>query len=191
MLDREACERRVYRLATLLSGDPTAAAGVIESVVGAQPDLTRLDGAHMDRLTVLRSREVKPAMLVSPVVDTQITGALCELSAQQREAWVFRHVYRLEPREAARAMDCSVTATDRHLHSAEAAMRKQLGAKTTEAAELLLHYSMALDVPEFHRARQRRRRRIKLALRWIAIVGVLAAIIVFFVLVRDALEQAR
>ena len=55
MLDREACERRVYRLAALLTGNPVAATRVIRAVVGAQPDLRALDDAHMDRLTVLRS----------------------------------------------------------------------------------------------------------------------------------------
>src|SRR5262245_27370010 len=43
MLDRESCERRVYRLATLLTGDPRAATAVIIRVVDAQPDLRRLD----------------------------------------------------------------------------------------------------------------------------------------------------
>jgi hypothetical protein len=58
MADRESCERRVYRLATLLTGNPKLATGVITAVVDAQPDLRRLDSAHMDRLTVLRSREI-------------------------------------------------------------------------------------------------------------------------------------
>ena len=60
-MERPSCERRVYRLATLLTGDPVAATRVIESVVSAQPDLRRLDNAHLDRLTILRSREINPA----------------------------------------------------------------------------------------------------------------------------------
>ena len=41
MLDRAACERRVYRLATLLTGNPVAATKVITQVVDAQPDLRK------------------------------------------------------------------------------------------------------------------------------------------------------
>src|SRR4030095_11058661 len=122
MLDREACERRVYRLATLLTGNPIAATKVIAQVVDAQPDLRNLDSAHMDRLTVLRSREVKPAMLVHELAPPEMAEALANLTPQQREAWVFARVYHVPEREVARAMDCSVTATQRHLELAETAL---------------------------------------------------------------------
>ena len=47
MLDRVSCERRVYRLAVMLTGNPTAATRVISEVVNSQPDLSTLDSAHM------------------------------------------------------------------------------------------------------------------------------------------------
>src|SRR5688572_23257240 len=106
MLVREACERRVYRLATLLTGNPVAAAGVIAQVMDAQPDLRQLDGPHMDRLTVLRSREIPSAMLVDDAVPVALAQALAGLTPQQREAWILCQVYRTPIREAAKAMDC-------------------------------------------------------------------------------------
>ncbi len=177
MLDREACERRVYRLATLLTGNPVAATRVIESVVDAQPDLRRLDDTHMDRLTVLRSRELTPGRLVVGTVPPAVCEALALLTSQQREAWVFTHVYRVEMRDAARAMDCSVTATRRHLQVAEDTVAERLGAAVEQAVEALLSYSMALDVPAFYRAARRRRRRRRLLFMIGAVGAALLAII--------------
>ena len=165
MPDREACERRVYRLATLLTGNPNAAVDVIASVVGAQPDLSRLDNSHMDRLTVLRSREIKPSTLVGEQLGHQVSSALASLTSQQREAWVFAHVYRMPLREAAKAMDCSVHAAEQHLRSSTEAMAARAGSasEAAAAAAALLAYSMSLDVPQFFRQQQHRirvRRRV-------------------------------
>jgi hypothetical protein len=178
MLDRAACERRVYRLATLLTGNPLSATGVIGSVVDAQPDLRQLDSAHLDRLTVLRSREVEAARIVDERVDPASAGALAALSAQQREAWVLARLYRCGERETARAMDCSVTAVRLHLAQADRAMGAA-GAPPPEAvAQALRDYTLTLDVPEFYRAARRRRARIRLAFRLalagVAIMGLLA-----------------
>ena len=76
MLDRESCERRVYRLATLLTGNPNAAVKVIKSVVSAQLDLRKLDDSHMDRLTVLRSREIKSGAIINQLVPLKLAQAL-------------------------------------------------------------------------------------------------------------------
>ena len=183
MLDRGACERRVYRLATLLTGNPNAATKVIKRVLSAQPDLAELDSAHMDRLTVLRSRELRPAALVSELVAPRLSQALARLPAQQREAWVFARVYATPEREMSRAMDCSVTATQRHLEQAEQALEAQLGPAASEAAPGLLRYSMTLDVPEFYRQQELRRRRIRLSLKLAALAAaaaLLGALILFW-----------
>ncbi|MCH8165922.1 MAG: hypothetical protein IH889_09975 [Planctomycetes bacterium] len=190
MLNREACERRVYRLATLLIGDPVTATRVIEAVVDAQPDLRRLDSAHLDRLTVLRSREIGRATIVDAAVPPAVASALASLPSQQREAWVFIHVYRVPQRETARAMDCSVTATTRHLQMAEAAMAAPAGDLPRMAAEALLNYSMSLEVPTFWRA-QRRRRQTMRRLRLAIVVGlVLAAMILALMWLKGVLVAA-
>ncbi len=174
MRDRQSCERRAYRLAALLTGSPVAAVGVMEAAIEAQPDLQRLDGAHLDRLTVLRSREVEASAMVDDAVPRAVAEALASLPSQHREAWVFVNVYRLPQRQTARAMDCSVTATQRHLALAEEAMAKRLGDGARDAHASLLRYSMALEVPEFYRAGRRRRRR----LRRLMVAVVAAAILV-------------
>lgn len=176
MLDREACERRVYRLATLLTGNPVAATKVIAQVIDAQPDLRHLDSAHMDRLTVLRSREIKPAVLVSDQAPMAMTHALADLTAQQREAWIFARVYQMDAREIARAMDCSVTATQRHIEQADLFMRGRLGPDAQRASEALRRYSMTLDVPRFYRIDRQRTRRTRAALKWLAIAGAAAIV---------------
>jgi hypothetical protein len=173
MPDRAACERRVYRLAAILTGDPIKATTVISQVVGSKPNLAELDSAHMDRLTVLRSREIRPATLVSDEVPLGVATALQALPAQQREAWVFARVYQTPPREMSRAMDCSSTAAERHLQLASAAMARVAGGADADAARSFLRYSMSLDVPEFYRAAQRRRRRLRLAML-LVVIGILA-----------------
>ncbi len=179
MLDRHACERRVYRLATLLTGNPIAATGVIRAVIGAQPDLGNLDNAHMDRLTVLRSREIAASTLVGEAIAGITASALADLAVQQREAWIFSRVYRLGDREMARAMDCSTTALKAHLDQAEAAMGKALGSAIDKAAGSLLDYSLSLEVPPFYRENLRKRRRMKLVGRaaiWLLAIAVVVAV---------------
>lgn len=183
MLDRQACERRVYRLATLLSGDPAAATRVISDVLDAQPDLARLDSTHADRLTILRTRELLASMpkstaaiIVDDALPHDIARALAHLEPQQREAWVLMRVYRMTDRETARTMDCSATATARHVELAESALREARGRERAEAAaEAVRTYAMSIDVPPFHRRRIRRRRQMRL-LAWLAIPVAIAVL---------------
>jgi hypothetical protein len=188
-LNREACERRVYRLATLLTGNRVAATRAIQSVIDVQPDLRKLDSAHMDRLTVLRSREIEAATLVDDQVPHRVAAALASLERQQREAWVFARIYRLAPREAAKAMDCSVTAASRHLERADDAIRAALGDQAGEAAESLVRFSMSLDVPEFYRKRRALRRRLRWGIRLIVALLVFVIVVAAFLIVRALVER--
>jgi hypothetical protein len=181
MVDRTACERRVYRLATLLTGHPVAATRVISRVVAAQPDLRRLDSARLDRLTVLRSRDIPGGVLADDAVPREAAAALAGLTPQQREAWVLVRVYRTSAREVGRAMDCSVTAMRHHLAAADEAMGVSDG---DDIAAALREYSLGLDVPEFYRVARRRRRRVRLVVRLalaIIAVGAVALIVRLFV----------
>lgn len=171
MLDRLACERRVYRLAALLTGDPIAATKVIEQVVGSQPDLAQLDSAHMDRLTVLRSREIRTAAMAHDLVPISTAEAVSRLLPQQREAWVIGRVYETPLREMSRAMDCSTTAAERHLLQADVAIRAAIGVDPAIAAKQFLRASLTMDVPAFYRARQVRRRRVRAVLILLVIAG--------------------
>ena len=174
MLDRSACERRVYRLATVLTGDPSAALRVIEQVVGVQPDLRRLETSRLDRLTILRSREQRTRRLGAGVPE-RLAAALSALTAQQREAWVLTFVYQVAEREAAKAMDCSVQAYEVHLKKAEGRMR-EAGMHTKAAAMAVLRYSLELEVPGFYRENLKKRRRWRVAMISLVLLIGLAAL---------------
>jgi hypothetical protein len=68
-----------------------------------------------------------------------------------------------------RAMDCSSTAAERHLLQADVALRAAIGTEPSVAASQFLKCSLALDVPEFYRSRQRLRRRIRRIVMWVMI----------------------
>jgi hypothetical protein len=182
MPEREACERRVYRLATLLTGHPQAAVGVVTVVVDAQPDLSRLDSSHMDRLTVLRSRDIRSGVITSELVPPRVAAALADLPQQQREAWVLSRVYRMDERETAKAMDCSLTAIQRHIEHADHAMARALSRSVKDGTEALRRYAMTLDVPPFHRAKQRRRRIVRRVAR-LAPAAVVIAVLITAILI--------
>jgi hypothetical protein len=177
MLDRESCERRVFRLAVLLTGDSTAAVKVIAQVLDSQPDLRNLDGAHMDRLTVLRSREIKTLPMTDPGVPAAVAEALSQLPMQQREAWVFGRVYRLEPREMSRAMDCSTTALTMHLEQADAAMVRWLGRDAQQVGEQVLRYSLTLEVPRLYRQLRIRDERLRVIFNRVLVVASVLAFV--------------
>jgi len=172
---RRRAEKRVYRLATLLTGDPIAATRVLDAVLASQPDPTRLDRAHLDRLTILRCREVEPAQLVADQVPVEAARAVWRLPAQQREAWVLVRADRRPLREAARAMDCSVTATRRHLERAEAGLAESLGSGAAAATAALVEHVASIEVPAFHRAARRARAQRRRVIALVAIVAVILA----------------
>lgn len=180
----DACERRVYRLALLLTGGPPAAIDVVESVVSDGRDLGKMDSARLDRLTLLRARErvagrtgpVRGAW-ADPAVGRTVSETLACLRPQQREAWVLSRVYRLPEREMARSMDCSLTAARRHLEQADTVVSGRLGERAATVADELLHVSLAVDVPAIYRARRVRRRRIRRAVRTAAVVLAAAAVV--------------
>lgn len=185
MLDRESCERRVYRLAVLLTGRQKSAVAVIEQVVGARPDLQSLDSEHMDRLTVLRSREQAGGALKLPGLDAAVASAIAELPSQQREAWIFISLYQLDDRTAAKAMDCSFRAARQHHDLAVEKLREHLGARLEWAAKSVREAMMRLDVPEFYRARQRTRKKIR---RTLLVLAIIAAILTTLVVVLWVME---
>lgn len=189
MLDRESCERRVYRLAVMLTGNPAAATSVISQVVGSKPDLAQLDSAHMDRLTVLRSREIRPASLVHELIPPRAADAVAALSPQQREAWVLGRVYGTPLREMSRAMDCSSTAAERHLLQADVAIRNAIGIDPSVAAAQFLKASLAIDVPEFHRRLQLAKRRMRLAAIGIGLILVTSGLVALIVWWTRPMEQ--
>lgn len=140
---------RTYRLALLLTGTPAGAARVTREVLAARGAAAAIDEAHLDRLTILRARDVLPARIADDRLESAAAAALATMGAQRREAWILADVYRLPVREVACAMDCSKTAAARHLDAA----RSVIGERGAEFAAALQAWALAVDVPSFSRRR--------------------------------------
>ena len=112
---------------------------------------------------------------------TRVSETLAGLAHQPREAWLLSRTYRMPLRDVARAMDCSSTATARHLQQAEEALAGALGDDVGEAARTLLDYSLTLVVPEFFRAGRRRREHLR---RVVIAIALLASVFVMMWLAR-------
>lgn len=173
-MDPIALERRIHRLAVLLLGDHARAGAVVDGVLAART----LDPALVDRLTVLRTREVldheRRGAHDLPGIPDAVARAIADLDYQAREAWVLGTVFALPLREVARAMDCSRTAARAHLDRAEAVF----GFAGPEAAAAVRGALVQVAVPERHtrrRAGRRRRRRIW-RIAWITVLAAAAVI---------------
>lgn len=181
----DALQRRVYRLALMLTGDPSAAADIVIRVIYARNskvDPDAVDSAHLDRMTILRCREYKRAVHTTDTIPPDIAAAVRGLSRQQCEAWTLRDVYRMPPREVARAMDCSTTATQRHYEQAVEKLDQLLKdddqTGTDRAADVYRAWTMAIGVPEKAQRRIeriKRRRSVGKWLMWLAVAAALVA----------------
>ncbi len=137
----------------------------------SQPDLRAIDSARLDRLAILRSREVTAGPLPAEALPADAAGAIADLAAQPREAWVLIRAYGLPIRDTARAMDCSVTATKRHIELADRRMAATLdGHGVAGAIEALRAYSISLRLPDHYVVRRERRRQNGRVLTLIIIV---------------------
>lgn len=135
---RSAAQARAWRLALLLTGSEDLAAEVAIQVRRAQPRLEALDPRRLDRLVVLRSREVvqraprhasraptsaaPDTAAEAPQEARALVGALAAIEEQPREAWILARIDGLDEIEVARSMDCSKTATARFLAEADNAI---------------------------------------------------------------------
>ncbi len=185
---QEAIERRIVRLALLLLANEVEAVRLIGPVLGlerAGADLGELELPNVDRLVVLRAREVRAGKThevhaAFPGEAGALLRALHELPGQAMEAFIFGHVERHDLRRVSRTMDCSTTAIGRHLESAEAELAARFKGDL-EAATAALHaaYEAFDPMPAIQTVRagavRRRRRR-----RWM--IAVLLAIIVVAVI---------
>jgi len=190
MTDRHAIERRVFRLALLLTGGRERAVAVLDDVLDARTHRRPADSAHLDRMTILRSRELlgpkgwrDPAALRD--VPATWIDAFRAIDEQPREAWVLARLYGTPEREMARSMDCSTTATKRHLDRAESHLRDALGEHVDAFIEQLRVAVLQEDVPSVYHERRARRRRRRFVVRMTLIgLGVLLAVILAVVLLR-------
>src|SRR5262245_21467690 len=124
---RDALERRVWRLAYLLTGDRDGAAALVDRILGAQGHREGLGPARLDRLVIQQAREMigvgvhYPGGAQEQEKDLAMRAlkASHTLAAQPREAWVLARVDMVDELWMSRAMDCSRTAARTHLHGGE------------------------------------------------------------------------
>lgn len=175
-------ERRIWRLAFLLTGNAHAAAELIHGVTRSRPDPATLEPARLDRLIVLRSREHpaggEPQMPGAPDDARLALRSALALPPQPLEAWILTRVDELDALHVSRAMDCSRTAAGNHLAAADERMKSRLGPDHDRAVAALRAYADSIDpVPLIaaarRRAAERRRRRL-------TIVGGVVSIAVLF-----------
>lgn len=193
---KAAFERRVWRLALLLTGTPDGAARTLDGVARAARDLSTIDAVHLDRLIVLHAREVVSRPPKAKLQDApedqpapspaaaETLGVLTEMKPQAREAWVLSRVDDLDPIHVARAMDASRTASTNFLHAAEAHLEERL--EGSPAIDDLRTWIESFDPDPWlliHRRRAKHRRRRK----WIVVAAVAGAIAIVGLIVVGAL----
>lgn len=178
---RAALERRVWRLAFLLSGDGAGAAALVDRVLRARGDAATLEPARLDRLIIQHARSLTARVPMDEGDLAQVAlRAARSLSEQPREAWVLSRVDGVDELWMGRAMDCSRTAARMHLATADDFMRSRLGARHDEAVEALRRFADGLDpgpIIAAHRvmARKRKNRRL-VAGTLVALLGGLAVL---------------
>ena len=148
----EAYERRVWRIALLLTDDAPGADSILEGVVRVQPDLAKVGDTRLDRMVVLAARGWRGSgpglgeLLELDEATGELWRAVGDLGEQAREAWVFRELEGMESIRAARAMDCSRTAMEQvHLEAARRVLDARLGEGVGPTTERLAGALAALD----------------------------------------------
>lgn len=171
---RDALERRIWRLAFLLTGDARGAVALVDRILDAQPDPGALDPAHLDRLVIQQAREMtrapKPRRGASPPPGPmpslnphaqQALAAALSMPHQPLEAWVLVRIDELDELRMSRAMDCSKTAARTHLAAADDQMQQKLGESLSPAVAALRAAADSMDpgpIIAAHRVQRRKER---------------------------------
>jgi DNA-directed RNA polymerase specialized sigma24 family protein len=153
---RAAIERRVWRLAYLITGDAAGAARLADRIFRARIDLESLDAARLDRVIIQQARELRPARrrpidlgsadAVRPTGDAaELLTTVRQIPEQPREAWVLARLDNLDELHVSRAMDCSKTAARNHLHAAEEQVLARYGPRLQQMIDGLRTFADALD----------------------------------------------
>jgi hypothetical protein len=171
---RDAYERRVWRLAYLLTGNAAGAALLADRIRRDQPNLEQLEPARLDRVVIQHARELhaltrrrhapaaaQPALREDPEFRSALNSVLA-LPEQPREAWVLARVDQVDELHMSRAMDCSRTAARNHLASADHLMSAASAAPPADTAARIRAFADSLDpAPIIAAHRVERRRRFK------------------------------
>ncbi len=190
---RAAYERRVWRLAYLLTGNAPGAALLVDRILRDQPSLEQLEPARLDRVVVQHARGLPRPKAPAPVPAlaslrpeaAKALDAVRELPEQPREAWVLARVDEVDELHMSRAMDCSKTAARNHLAAADQQMSARFGASAEAAASAIRSFADSLDPgPIIQAHRQERRRRLKLRAMYIAGASLVSLLVIALALLQ-------
>lgn len=185
-------ERRVWRLAFLLTGDTEGAAALAARIPRTQPDLASMEPAMLDRMVVQEARLMaqrrppagRPARPDMPPDAARSFEAALAMPRQPLEAWVLTRLDDLDPLRVCRAMDCSRTAAARHLAAADEQMKNRLLDQLDRGIVALRAAADALDpAPAIARRREqdqaaeKRRRIILTGAAAVALLGIALAVL--------------
>jgi hypothetical protein len=191
---RVALERRVWRLAFLLTGDQEGAAALVDRILDAQSNLDALEPARLDRLVIQQAREmmgvrVPPPLSHAPAAAEAIAKGLAAahaLSAQPREAWILSRIDMVDDLWMSRAMDCSKTAARQHLQGGEDTMRNRLGDDYDAVVRALRSFADGLDPGPVIAANRAARKKARLRRRTAVFIVVgLVVMLALLVVVRE------
>ena len=189
---REVYERRIWRLAYLLTGNAPGAARLADRVLRDQPRIERLEPARLDRTVIQHARDL-PRTTSEAIPDlpapqgeaAEALRAVLSLPEQPREAWVLARVDELEDLHVSRAMDCSKTASRNHLNAADAQMASRFAGDALRPARALRAFADSLDPGRIIRAhRQERRTRAVRRAAVVASVALVALLVLALLLLR-------
>jgi hypothetical protein len=186
---RAALERRVWRLAFLLTGDAAGAAALVDRVLDAQEDPAKLEPARVDRLVILQARELTSAARAkagwaprAEVADAKAKGTLeaaLAMEHQPLEAWVLARVDDVDELWLSRAMDCSKTAARNHLNAADERMKSRLGEGYAAGVAALKKFADGLNagpiIAQERAARRKREWRRRIAIGLVVATAVMGA----------------
>lgn len=190
-----AADRRIWRLAFLLTGNGAGATTLIDQIHRVQRNPLSLEPALFDRMIIQNARSIprsgSPVVPAGNVPAATLAGAesaltaLLSLNQQPREAWILRRIDDVDELHAARAMDCSKTAARTHLSSAEESMAARLGERLLPAIAALRLYADSLDPAPLvsqHRADAALKKRQRLKRN--AIIAGIASMLALFALLK-------
>lgn len=190
-MDREeALQRRVIRLALLLTAEPSRAADALAIILSTNPDILRIGESRIDRMIIQHARgELAPKTASVTDIPLQTVVSLSEparrlwnasrtLDTQPREAWILRDLEEMDEIPTARAMDCSRTAIESvHRPAALNTLRQALPEDYDTALDDLRAALERLDPdPMLVRARAARDRTLRRRrITTVILIGVLLA----------------
>lgn len=189
----EALQRRVYRLALLLTDRAAHAEAILTHVVEAHRDLRAVGESQLEQHAVFDARVWRAAASSDPPAEGSVSAMLdpdsdaaelwrtvVAMPGQPREAWILRDLEGVGPVPAARAMDCSRNAiNDVHLPAARSIIDDALGSRAADARQALAHALEAVRADAAIDAAARRRRAAATRRRALTAVGFAALLVCF------------